>query len=894
MFTKLRCLLSLSLFLSVTATMAVPAPRPVSDNTALMKKAEKLQKDGNYKDAYDIFKKLCLDKTYTDHAAGDALKKAARCLYNINRINEVDELLDRVTAIHADDWRLLAAAGDIYYQMLQHRGYIIAGKFSRGYHRGGGRAVNSIERDRVRQLQLYDQARKLALKENNPQQVSEFILFFANAVKHNNQQSWRLQYLTDLTQLPDYDNGYYYSSDIRNAPVDKSGAPIFYSRPASYEQAKNDGERWRALLAEAERINPKLSSEIKSIEAGFAYNQFGVQTMAQYNWFFRSTTTDSDTRDAAFSLDTLADNETMAKLATGIKRFSLPPEWNYISIYRELAANDYTPETCLTRLAGIFENRRQYDKALKLWQQSLEKFGDSKNHHKQKRIDQISGNWGVFEESSTYPAGKKAAVEFRFRNGSEVSFTAQKVDTQKLLNDIKAYLKENPRKLDYRFMNISNIGYRLIRQDGDKYIGKTVAEWTEKLSPLKNHFDKRITITTPLTKPGAYLLTSKMADGNTGNIVIWISDTVIVNKKLDGKQYYFVADAVSGKPIPNATVEFFNYRIEYIRNSGRLPGSRHQNVSTVDFAEKTNANGEVIPDLGKDAGKYQWLIIATTPADNSAPDHASFKRFAYLGFSSIWNKRSHDQEYMATKSFFITDRPVYRPDQTVKYKLWIRHAQYDKEDISQFADKEFTLLLFNPKNEKMLEKKVKTDSYGGFDGELALADDAPLGTYRIQVKGISGQETFRVEEYKKPEFEVTIDSPDKPIMLGEKITAKVKADYYFGAPVTDAKVKIKITRSNHNSSWYPVAPWDWFYGNGYWWFGYNYNWYPGWAKWGCMRPAVCVPLAGGGRQITSRRKLLQNPSSRSVQMEPSQLLLILRRQRLCTAMWITATLSLLK
>ncbi len=93
-----------------------------------------------------------------------------------------------------------------------------------------------------------------------------------------------------------------------------------------------------------------------------------------------------------------------------------------------------------------------------------------------------------------------------------------------------------------------------------------------------------------------------------------------------------------------------------------------------------------------------------------------------------------------------------------------------------------------------------------------------------------------MEEYKKPEFEVTVDAPKEPVMLGEKIQATIQAKYYFGSPVTKAKVKYKVTRTSYTERWYPVAPWDWFYGPGYWWFARDYDWYPGWHKWGCPAP----------------------------------------------------------
>ncbi|MGC3967081.1 MAG: hypothetical protein QM775_06825 [Pirellulales bacterium] len=93
-----------------------------------------------------------------------------------------------------------------------------------------------------------------------------------------------------------------------------------------------------------------------------------------------------------------------------------------------------------------------------------------------------------------------------------------------------------------------------------------------------------------------------------------------------------------------------------------------------------------------------------------------------------------------------------------------------------------------------------------------------------------------MEEYKKPEFEVVVEAPSEPVKLGDKITAEVTAKYYFGAPVTEARVKYKVLRSTHDARWYPTGRWDWLYGRGYWWFGYDYTWYPGWGRWGCMKP----------------------------------------------------------
>jgi uncharacterized protein YfaS (alpha-2-macroglobulin family) len=108
-----------------------------------------------------------------------------------------------------------------------------------------------------------------------------------------------------------------------------------------------------------------------------------------------------------------------------------------------------------------------------------------------------------------------------------------------------------------------------------------------------------------------------------------------------------------------------------------------------------------------------------------------------------------------------------------------------------------------------------------------------------------GGGSFRVEEYKKPEYEVQVEAPKEPVRLGERVEATIKARYYFGAPVTQARVKYKVLRSSHSSRWYPRGEWDWMYGRGYWWFACDYTWYPGWDDWGCKRP---IPIWWHWRQ----------------------------------------------
>jgi alpha-2-macroglobulin len=156
--------------------------------------------------------------------------------------------------------------------------------------------------------------------------------------------------------------------------------------------------------------------------------------------------------------------------------------------------------------------------------------------------------------------------------------------------------------------------------------------------------------------------------------------------------------------------------------------------------------------------------------------------------------------------------------------------------VGDFAGQSHPVDVHDPRGEQVASQTIMADAYGGVEGSYELPDDAPLGAYSITTR-LGGHLAFRVEEYKKPEFEVLVEAPEKPVMLGEEVTATIKARYYFGSPVNNATVKYKVVRNNHSADWYPLAPWDWFYGRGYWWFAYDYPWYPGWERWvGCLRP----------------------------------------------------------
>jgi alpha-2-macroglobulin len=793
-------------------TAADPSPKD------LRAKADADFKAGNYRDAWEIDRKLALDPKDDPKLVGHDLHQGLKSLAELNREDEIDAFRDAVVAAHGKNWRLLQAAANSFFG-IDHAGYLIGGEFHRGFERGGGESVGCRARDRVRTLQLLRGA--IDLLGSEPDRDAAGALYFDFAVYLEATDAWRLQLLTDLSKLPDYEpedgSG---DGSTHGAPVDADGNPVFHHLPKTYETAKSDGERWRWALSQTATFSPKWKNRAALRLADFCRGQFSVQTLVGP---FREASL-TDELGAQLSVRTLSVDETIAQLANGIKRFKLPEEFNYLRIYRQVAQQEARPEAtrALETLAQCYESRRQFPKAADVWRELIRRFGPGPQGEWQKRLDQIVGNWGSFEPTPTQPAVAGRTIRFRFRNGKRLHLEAAPINVEKLVGDLKEYLKSNPQRLEHSKIDLEQIGFRLVQENQTQYLGPPAANWDVELQPRPDHLDRQIEVPLPLQKGGAYLITAKLDGGNTSRIVLWLADMALVLKPMQTGRLYLLADAVTGKPIVGANIEFFGFQVKQVAR-------RSQTVRIANFAEQTDAGGQAIVDKRQLDAEYQWVAIARSGG-----------RLAFLGFEGVWYGGADESPFDRKTVYGITDRPVYRPGQTLHWKFWIAEARYDAPENSKFAGQTYKVRLTGQQGETLVEKEYIADQFGGLDGEFRLPDDVHLGWHSLALfegKYERGSARFQVEEYKKPEFEVTVTAPTEPTALGDKFTATIKATYYFGGPVTQANVHYTIKRTAPTTHWFPIGLWDWCFGSGYWWFWPDSSWYPGWREWGTARPS---------------------------------------------------------
>ena len=329
---------------------------------------------------------MALNATTDPDRVRTELKRAIDCLIRLGRIDEIDDFREAVVLVHRTNWRVVQAVAASNLSVDEHDGSVVAGKFQRGWHSGQVSPGWRLRPRSIPALQLLIQGLDAdVLTPIAARQVcTHMTLARALMDRRDRGRAWRLQNLTPLDVLADFDDtkpGFPYGFvEQSGAPIEPDGTPVYYRIPESFLKAKNDGERWRWALAQATDTDPGLLNSTRSALASFLLSQFGTPAAQGRSRNVRPE-----------CLDTLTDDETVAQLASGIKRFKLPDEFNPIKVYQAIASDPQTghAEEALDSLATIFENRGQLDRAADYLKQSRNVYGEKDDRSKTKRLDQI-------------------------------------------------------------------------------------------------------------------------------------------------------------------------------------------------------------------------------------------------------------------------------------------------------------------------------------------------------------------------------------------------------------------------------------------------------------------------------------------------------------------------
>lgn len=877
----------------------------------LIDAANALQKARMTRDAIFMYKKAlkpeASEKDFTEALRGYVNYAGAFQGDTDFSYNAVVTALEEAIKARPDSWYVKKTAADLY-SAIPGVGYFENGEFVYS-NRWRDNMASAEERIYVRKMRLYSEALPLVRKEAKAlldyyaehekdgvrffdalpgdlmeirDRVNGFYLSFRQLfLQRGASEYWRLQTLTDLSTTPDYVPVEYArrSSNYNGAPVDANGDPIFYAIPESYEAAKNDGERLQALYEEGLLYcrTENAYRQVCNERASYANELFGVHTLRSYRFFFNDDAVgpDGSSDEGVWSLHTLGDSETIAKLANGVKRFELPKHYDYLALWYE--ALECGDQHALNNIAQEYQNRRQYNKAADAWKTLIERSEGALKEQAEASLSQIVDPRVRFDDGSSV-RGLNADLVVRFRNATAAKVVVESLNVDELLTLVR---KESFWKKS-QGGNVESTLQRLIMNEcfpavglssnGDslkdlfrdkKIVGERVASFDLTLDPDPDHYDRVTPIKFPTREPGAYLVEVSANNGNRDYAVVWLRDIAIVSKPYcedssaeadaapqnglrkvisraanavrrrggdKGGRRFFVLDSTTGEPKPNEKVEFFF--VMYQWNNGK------QIVDTKSASMTTDENGSVFVGNEYFPESKNTSVLTIVPRKGESKKAAV--QFGIMDLQGMYRVFTGDEQFENLRAFFVSDRPIYRPKQTAKFKFIVGSAQYDAPEKNSWGGKDVVYTIGSPSGEEVAKKRVTLDEFGAFSDTFELPSDAQLGEYYVglmtsdETRSLGGG-SFQLEEYRKPEFQVTVDAPKDPVALGDSFKAKVNAKYYFGAPVTNANVSYRVTRTNYRSTFFPSRYWDWFYGVGYWQFTYDCEWYPGWLRWGCFR-----------------------------------------------------------
>lgn len=285
------------------------------------------------------------------------------------------------------------------------------------------------------------------------------------------------------------------------------------------------------------------------------------------------------------------------------------------------------------------------------------------------------------------------------------------------------------------------------------------------LKPTTDYLNVDTTLTIQAPQAGIYFLKA-VPDGKKG-----VSDGTLMNVTAlktiyrplpDGTLELVVVDAVSGQPVSEAEVTIYTEK-----GGGYSPQQTYQ----------VDKQGTLKLDF-LNSNKY-WYN-AHTAADNAMPILNLWKNDYYY-------KESKRKEVLQ----LFTDRSIYRPGQTV-YVSGLAY-EMEKDSTRVLADKKYTVSLYDANNNETGKVEVRTNGFGSFSGQFVLPSPCLTGYFSLRAADTSV--SFKVEEYKRPTFDVTFEPVKVEYQVGDSIEVVGMAKTFAGAPVQNARVHYNISRS---------------------------------------------------------------------------------------------------
>lgn len=277
---------------------------------------------------------------------------------------------------------------------------------------------------------------------------------------------------------------------------------------------------------------------------------------------------------------------------------------------------------------------------------------------------------------------------------------------------------------------------------------------------------------------GAYLM--EVTSDNTGiapqRELFYVSNLAVMIQQLpDDKHRYVVVNATDGQPVPGAKIMLYDR--DYDVKTGKWKRLVHARLTTDENGEAyfKNVDGNVLISTSND--KF-------TPAKD-----------IYLSRTRYYERKDDKIKHQ-----LFTDRSIYRPGQTVHASAISYIVKKGLDASVPGKSMELNFILRDANGKQVAEQKATTDEYGTASVDFELPKEGQTGLYFISVNGMVTK-YVRVEEYKRPTFEITFPKVNEKYNWGDTVVVKATAKTYSGVPVQGAKVEYQVTRRNQLWWW---------------------------------------------------------------------------------------------
>ena len=277
---------------------------------------------------------------------------------------------------------------------------------------------------------------------------------------------------------------------------------------------------------------------------------------------------------------------------------------------------------------------------------------------------------------------------------------------------------------------------------------------------------------------GAYLM--EVTSDNTGiapqRQLFYVSNLAVMIQQLpDDKHRYVVVNATDGQPVAGAKIELYDQWYGF---------NTKKDKRTVHARLTTDENGEAY------FKNVDGNILISTSNDKFTP-----AKGIYLSRTRYYEKKDNETKYQ-----LFTDRSIYRPGQTVHASAISYIVKKGLDASVPGKSMELNFILRDANWKQVAEQKATTDEYGTASVDFELPKEGQTGLYSISVNG-TGTKYVRVEEYKRPTFEITFPKVNEKYNWGDTVVVKASAKTYAGVPVQGAKVEYQVTRRNQLWWW---------------------------------------------------------------------------------------------